>query len=103
MYVLVTSKHLPVLIKKLKNNAAKWREIGLHLGFLPGELDNIQAQPNLTQGAPLSYLGAMLTEWTQWAPGDSRGSADFAKLKDLKTALSDAGLGATAHQLSMAS
>ena len=56
-------------------------------------------KPSLIQGAPLSYLGAMLTEWTQWAPEDSRGSADFATLEDLKTALSDAGLGATAHDL----
>ena len=41
----------------------------------------------------------MLSQWLQWAPGDSRGSTSFATLEDLKTALNQAGLGATAHDL----
>ena len=71
----------------------------MHLKFRSGELDNIEAKPSLGQSAPLSYLREMLTAWTQWAPGDNRGSADFATLKDLKTALRVAGLGRTAHDL----
>ena len=71
----------------------------MHLKFDSGELDNIEAKPSLANSAPLSYLREMLTALTQWAPGDSRGSADFATLKDLKTALSDAGFGRTAHDL----
>ena len=86
-------------MKKLKAHAAKWREIGTYLGFLPGELSNIEACPNLIRGAPISWLGAMLEEWIQWAPSDSRGSTSFASVEDLKTAVIDAGLGATAHEL----
>ena len=69
------------------------------MDFLPSELDNIEAQPNRIQGAPLSYFGAMLQEWIQWAPDDSRGSTNFANLEDLRSALNEAGLGATAHNL----
>lgn len=88
-------------MKKLKAHAAKWREIGIHLGFLPGELSNVEVRPNLMQGAPISWLGALLEEWIQWAPRDCRGSTSFAKLEDLKAALNDAGLGATAHGLNI--
>ena len=97
--IRLTDKTLPVLFRKLKKHASKWREIGLHLGFLPGELSNIEARPNLIQGAPVSYLGALLEESIQWAPRDSRGSAGFATLDSLKAALVDAGLGAAAHDL----
>ena len=41
----------------------------------------------------------MLAQWLEWAPGDSRGSTSFATLEDLKAALYQAGLGATAHNL----
>ena len=99
----LTAKHLPSLLKGLKNYAAKWREIGTYLGFLPGELNNIQAHPNLIHGAPVSYLGTMCEEWIQWAPEDSRGSVSFATLDELKAALKDAGLAATAHYLTISS
>ena len=94
-------KDLPFLLRQLKKHAAKWREIGTHLEFLPGELDNIEARPNLSQGAPVSWFGAMLQDWLQWAPSDSRGSTSFATLEALKGALNDAGLGATAHDLKL--
>ena len=54
------------LMKKLKQHAAKWREIGTYLGFLPGELTNIEARPYLSQSAPTSWLGAMLEERIQY-------------------------------------
>ena len=41
----------------------------------------------------------MLVQWLQWAPGDGRGSTSFATLEALKAAFSQAGLGATAHDL----
>ena len=97
--IRLTDKTLPVLFRQLKKHASKWREIGLHLGFLPGELSNIEARPTLLQGAPVSYLGALLEELIQWAPGDSRGSTSFTTLDSLKAALNDAGLGAAAHDL----
>ncbi len=93
----LTNKDLSSLLQQLKNHAAKWREIGIHLGFLPGELDNIGARPSLLPGAPGSWFGAMLESWIQWAPGDGRGSTSFAKLEDLKDALNEAGLGAIAY------
>ena len=95
----MTDRHLPALIKQLKKHAAKWREIGTHLEFLPRELSNIEARPSLTSSAPLSWLGALLEEWIQRAPGDSRGSTNFATLEELKAVLKEAGLGATAHDL----
>ena len=97
----LTDKHLPILLRQLKKHSAKWREIGTHLEFLPGELDNIESKPNLSTGAPVSWLGEMLQEWLQWAPCDDRGSVNFAMLKDLKNALRAAGLGASAHDLTI--
>ena len=46
--------------------------------------------------SPVSWLSAMLSQWLQWAPGDSQGSTSFATLEDLKAALNQ---GATAHDL----
>ena len=97
----LTQQHIPSLLQQLKNHASKWREIGIHLGFLLSELSNIEARPNLMQSAPTSWLSALLEEWIQWAPEDSRGSTDFAKMEDLKNALKQAGLAATAHDLKL--
>ena len=97
----ITERDLPALFQLLKKHAAKWKEIGMQLGFLPGELSNIESRPNLTSGAPVSWLGALLEEWIQWAPGDGRGSTSFATLEKLKVALNESGLGATAHDLKL--
>ena len=43
------------------------------LGFAQGELNNIQDNPTLHSTAPKSFLSAVLLQWLQWAPGDSRG------------------------------
>ena len=59
---LLTECDLPDLLTQLNNPATKWRDIGTHLRFHPGVLDNIQARPFLMQTAPESWLGAMLTE-----------------------------------------
>ena len=85
-------EHHSSLLEKLTIHSVKWREIGSLLGFLPRELDNIQARPFLLSNAPNSWLDAILAEWLQWAPGDSRGSTNFATLEDLKEALYKAGL-----------
>ena len=87
------------MLKQLQIHSAKWREIGESLGFCPSELDEIQARPLLLSGATISFLSAMLADWLQWAPGDSRESTSFATLKDLKAAVRQAGLGATAYDL----
>ena len=88
-----------MLFEQLQTHSAKWREIGLSLGFRPSELDEIQARPLLLSGAPKSFLSAMLADWLQWVPGDSLGSTSFATLEDLKAALNQTGLGAAAYNL----
>ena len=94
--------HHRTLFTQLREHAAKWRIIGTHLGFHQGELDNIQSNPMLlTQGPPLSYLSELLSTWLQWAPGDGRGSKDFATLEALKDAVSQAGFGRTALDLTI--
>ncbi len=97
----LTQHHYPELIRKLKSHASQWRYIGLNLGFLPGELLNIETKPSLFADAPRSWFGALLSEWLQWAPGDSRGSIQYATLKALKLALSESGLGAAASDLTI--
>jgi hypothetical protein len=87
----LTQSHFGSLLNQLSQHATKWRDIGTHLGFLPGELSNIEASPNLIQGAPVSWLSAMLAQWLQ--------RTGFATLEDLKTALGKVGLAAAAHDL----
>ena len=91
--------HHSVLLKQLTKHASAWRDIGTYLGFSQGELSNIQVNQSLLVNSPVSWLSAMLSQWLQWAPGDSRGSNSFATLEDLKSALRNAGLGVTAHDL----
>ena len=86
------------LYYKLEQHAAKWRDIGRALGFKEGEMDNIQSRPFLTMLAPNSWLGEMLTQWLQWAPGDGRGSMGFATRDSLRAALLKTNLGQLAQQ-----
>ena len=41
----------------------------------------------------------MLSSWLQWAPGDARGSTDYATMEALRRAVNRAGLGVTAQEL----
>ena len=95
----LSENHLSVLLTHLSEHAAIWREIGTYLGFTQGQMDNIQAEPVPPGRAAISWLSVMLAQWLQWAPGDSRGSTSFATLDGLKSALNQAGLSATAHDL----
>ena len=97
--IMFREQDLKNLLEKLVKHSAKWREIGLYLGFLPSELDNIQARPLLLATAPNSWLDAILTEWLQWAPGDNRESTNFATLENLREALNKAGFHQTAQSL----
>ena len=97
---LTDKQHHGVLVEQLSQwHAAKWREIGGKLRFTEGELDNIQANGHLLTGSPGSWFSAMLSQWLQWAPGDARGSTNFATLEALKDALRQAKLGVAAHEL----
>ena len=97
----LTEIHYASLLQQLLQHAAKWRELGTHLGFKPGELDNIQDRPSLFSKGPTSLLSVLLSEWLQWAPGDGRGSTSFATLEGLKAALREARLGAAAYDLNI--
>ena len=90
-----------MLLRQLRIHEAKWREIGVYLGFLTGELASIEARPYLAQSAPGSWFVAMLEDWLQWAPEDGRGSTSFATLEGLMDALCQAGLGASASNLQL--
>ena len=83
----------------LRPHSFKWKSIGQGLGFTSPELSTIEATPSLFTGAPASFLSALLGGWMQWAPGDARGSKDYATLQSLHTAVSKAGLGVVAEQL----
>ena len=93
--------HHTTLISQLGEHAAKWKVIGTYLGFRQGELEIIEGSPLLLTQAPLSYLNKLLSTWYRWAPGDGRGSKDFATLEALKDAVSQAGLGKVAHELTV--
>ena len=84
---------------KLRTHAHKWKDIAHGLGFLASELKNIEADPTNLINAPASYLYAMLDSWLQWAPGDDRGSRDYATVRSLSTAVDKAGLGVLAQDL----
>ena len=73
------------------------------LGFKKYEIQNIQAKPLLLTNAPRSYLSNMLESWSHWAPGDARGSKDFATLEALKSAINRAGFGDIALKLTIQS
>ena len=87
------------IVEKLSPYSHKWRRFGERLGFTPDELSTIEATPTLIPGAPASYLSTMVSGWLQWAPGDARGSRDYATIKSLKTAVDKAGLGRVAQEL----
>ena len=87
----LSESDLPMLLSKLNNHATKWRDIGMYLGFLTGQLNNIQARPFLQSSAPESFLGAMLTDWLQRSPDDSRGGPTT---NNLTFAVHHSGLGA---------
>ena len=97
----LTKNHFQFLLLQLNPCAAKWREIGTHLRFKQQELKTIQAESHLLNEAPESWLSAMLDQWLDWAPGDYRGSTNFATLEDLKVALHRAGFGAVAEDLTL--
>ena len=86
-HTILNEHNHSVLFKQLSKHSAKWESIGISIGFLPRELEEIQAKPLLLIGAPTTYLSAMLAQWLQWAPGDKRGSANYATLEGLKFAL----------------
>lgn len=95
----VTENDIRYLLTELNEFAAKWKEIGIQLGFRPGELKNIEANPNHSSTAPGSWLCAMLSAWVQWYPNDHRRSEKLATIDALKAAVSKTGLERLAARL----
>ena len=93
--------HFPLIYEKLRRHASNWQDIGTGLRFTSSELKNVQSQPVLLNGAPYSYLWEMLSQWLQWAPGDARGSTEYATLEALKSAVDKAGLGRAAQEFTL--
>ena len=97
-----TQEHETIIYWHLNRFASKWREIGMGLQFKHCELNNIQSKPLLLSTAPASWLNEMLSMWLQWAPGDHRGSTNYATVEGLAIALERAGLAAAADDLNKA-
>jgi hypothetical protein len=97
-----TQEHDSNIFWCLEQFASKWREIGTGLQFTHYELDNIQNKPLLLGTAPASWLKEMISKWLQWAPGDNRGSTNYATVESLIIALVKAGLAAAADDLNKA-
>lgn len=68
--------------------------IGEGLGFTTAELFRIKDNAIICTDAPssYSYMSDMLSSWVRWAPGDARGSRDYATMDSLRTALEIAGI-----------
>ena len=94
-------QHLTQLYGQLSGHASKWRDIGIYLKFLSNELDIIEAKPRLYHEGTEGFLREMLSKWLEWAPGDRQGSEQYATLEALKIAVSSAGLGTSAADLTI--
>ena len=95
----LSKHHITILFDQLHEHSARWKEIGILLGFRQSELDIILQ--SLHYQGPKIWLFTILSEWLEWKPGDHRGSTQYASLEALKTAVSKAGLGVTADNLSI--
>lgn len=93
--VVIKSAHVHSLMTYLYKYSHKWREIGMSLGFLINELDNIeQSYPRDTVQR---LLTRMLNQWTQWPTNDHRNYPTLEKLcESLRSGL--VGLGALYSQ-----
>ena len=63
--------------------AAKWRFIGLNLGFSDGELNNIAATP--ANRTPLECLTDLLSQWLNRAPPQHERATVDALMKALRS------------------
>ena len=68
--LILTEEDMRKLINLLHNFSHKWYYIGLVLGFIPPELNNISSNSSLFTTAPVSYLTELLSQWVQWPTKD---------------------------------
>jgi hypothetical protein len=104
MFIFITgtrliATHYGRLCEKIKPCASHWKFIAASLSFTYNEIINIEANPRNVQSN--SFLNDVIGVWLNWAPGDGRGSKDYATLEHLQTAVSKAGCGLIASELTM--
>jgi hypothetical protein len=95
---VLTERDIATLLNLMLNFSDKWNEIGLGLGFVPSELNQIINKPLLLTSAPASFLRTLLGQWVQWP---TKEHPTKPTLKALCEALrgSLAGLGSLAEQV----
>lgn len=98
---VVKPHHYGTLHEQLTPCADRWEKIAIGLRFTSDEIRNIKYSLMNVADGPTACLGAVLADWIQWAPGDARGSIDRATLEALKTAISKAGFGVIANELTL--
>ena len=67
---MLKAKDIVNLMRLLQSYSYKWNPIGLSLGFTQHELNTISGMLKLLQGAPVSYLQELLSQWVQWPTTD---------------------------------
>ena len=98
---LVGDSHYGCLCEQLRPCAASWEDIAKYLGFKAHEVANIRADPLKQVNAPGAFMDSTVDRWSHWAPGDSRGSKDYATLEALITAVDRAGFAVIAQKLTL--
>jgi hypothetical protein len=77
--------------------AAEWKLIAQSLRFTFPEISTIEANPRNV--GPTSCIDNVIGLWLEWAPGDARVSKDYPTLEQLQSAVSKAGHGVVASEL----
>ena len=62
----LTENDIVALLNLMHDFSDKWYDIGLGLGFVPAELNQIRSKPSLFMEAPVSFLTQLLSQWIQW-------------------------------------
>jgi hypothetical protein len=94
----LSEKDLVHLMRLLQSYSYKWNPIGLNLGFTQHELNNISATPTLLNGATVSYLQELLSQWIQWPTEEHQNNPTLGALcTALRSSL--VGLGGLAEEV----
>ena len=86
------------LVNLIDNFSDKWSFIGLGLGFIQPELNQIRAMPSLLTTAPKSYLTELLSKWVQWPTVNHPTKPTLSTLCEALRS-SSVGLGSLAEQV----
>ena len=80
------------------NFSERWEKIGLGLGFLLSELNQISNNVTLLSSGPVSFLQKLLSQWVQWPTDSHRAKPTLQALcETLRT--SYVGLGGLAEKV----